>query len=536
MIFSKVGRSTLIRSATLIALCAGLFFFCGVAPCLGQACSNGWTLGHQTPQGIFRSSAVHSEGKIYLVGGGLAEGGFLNRVWIYDVDSDTWSLGAPYDLQGWMNTCAVAYQGKVYMFGGWKSSTVFLQATRIYNIAGNTWTMGADVPFLASGSYCAQIDGKVYLAGGSDAPYSMHKHHAAYDIATNSWDSGTADLPTARAYGLGATDGERFYVFGSDSDDRSYAYDPQLQIWAELDRMGDARMSPAGGYAGSTLWAVSGGDVVHGVPDWWDPLTGSERYRIGANHWETLSAPLVPVTASASAVVPGRHGGALYVFGGTQIDHERNETQILNLCVAQLESVSPSLAVNGAPTELTIDGWGFERYDTAYLEDDDWIESLSDLQVPDARTITGSVGAFARVGLYDLVVQSSSGESARIEDALTVCGCLIGEQCIDVGQTHPTNLCLLCDPTRARFDWSFNDGVACDDELFCNGSDLCLSGSCADHAGDPCAADQRCDEGLDKCLPTGDDTDEDDDDDGDPEDDDIADPGMSKDDDESCGC
>ncbi|HIF62769.1 MAG TPA: hypothetical protein EYQ35_01260, partial [candidate division UBP10 bacterium] len=39
---------------------------------------------------------------------------------------------------------------------------------------------------------------------------------------------------------------------------------------------------------------------------------------------------------------------------------------------------------------------------------------------------------------------------------------------------------------------SGEDGSACDDGLFCNGSDTCSGGSCSNHAGDPCSGGSEC--------------------------------------------
>jgi hypothetical protein len=40
--------------------------------------------------------------------------------------------------------------------------------------------------------------------------------------------------------------------------------------------------------------------------------------------------------------------------------------------------------------------------------------------------------------------------------------------------------------------------AACDDGMFCNGSDSCMDGACAAHTGDPCAG-RACDEMADSC-------------------------------------
>lgn len=43
------------------------------------------------------------------------------------------------------------------------------------------------------------------------------------------------------------------------------------------------------------------------------------------------------------------------------------------------------------------------------------------------------------------------------------------------------------------------DDTPCDDGVFCNGTDRCVAGACADHAGDPCGASTRCDEATMSC-------------------------------------
>ena len=48
------------------------------------------------------------------------------------------------------------------------------------------------------------------------------------------------------------------------------------------------------------------------------------------------------------------------------------------------------------------------------------------------------------------------------------------------------------------------DGTSCDDRMFCNGADTCLTATCTVHAGDPCAGgiecNNVCNEGADSCT------------------------------------
>jgi cysteine-rich repeat protein len=66
-----------------------------------------------------------------------------------------------------------------------------------------------------------------------------------------------------------------------------------------------------------------------------------------------------------------------------------------------------------------------------------------------------------------------------------------------------------CDDTLDTCSAPDTDGSACDDSLFCNGADTCQGGTCSGHAGDPCPgpdADancaESCDEAGDDCTAT----------------------------------
>lgn len=60
-----------------------------------------------------------------------------------------------------------------------------------------------------------------------------------------------------------------------------------------------------------------------------------------------------------------------------------------------------------------------------------------------------------------------------------------------------------CDPIDGCTAPPTNDGGACDDGLFCNGTDTCNAGTCGVHTGDPCTGGAECqnvcDEGADSC-------------------------------------
>ena len=71
-------------------------------------------------------------------------------------------------------------------------------------------------------------------------------------------------------------------------------------------------------------------------------------------------------------------------------------------------------------------------------------------------------------------------------------------ECLNAGHCDDSNVC-----TDDSCDGSYtcqhaNNTAACDDTLFCNGTDTCSGGSCSQHTGDPCVGGGECNESCDE--------------------------------------
>ncbi len=109
-------------------------------------------------------------------------------------------------------------------------------------------------------------------------------------------------------------------------------------------------------------------------------------------------------------------------------------------------------------------------------------------------------------------------------------GCYVDGACWEDGDVNPDNVCEICHVSFSRTEWDGNDGVSCEDDLFCNGDDTCNGTSC-DHTGDPCESGYHCREETDECiLSTDDDATDDDTADDDTTDDDTVDDDSADDD------
>ena len=84
-------------------------------------------------------------------------------------------------------------------------------------------------------------------------------------------------------------------------------------------------------------------------------------------------------------------------------------------------------------------------------------------------------------------------------------GCSIEGACVATDAIDPANPCQICDPQRSAQDWSPQDGVGCDDGLFCTTDDACQAGLCRGEEricedGVACNGVSTCDETAAKCT------------------------------------
>ncbi len=98
----------------------------------------------------------------------------------------------------------------------------------------------------------------------------------------------------------------------------------------------------------------------------------------------------------------------------------------------------------------------------------------------------------------------SDSDSDTDTDTDSCTGCLIGSECFPDGVANPLNSCEVCDTANSTTYWTDNNGISCDDGLFCNGADTCLGGTCSVHSGDPCGDDGLFCNGAESCNETGD--------------------------------
>jgi hypothetical protein len=161
------------------------------------AAADTWRYVAPMPVARAYSPVVAVDGQLYAFTDGIHPA--THR---YDPATDTWSQLAPSPSSRAYFVAAVVDR-KIYLIGGCFSSDCRIGVTNlveIYDIATNSWSIGPAMPTPRWGSAVGVIGGKIYVAaGGSPCPFCFPQHNVleVFDPATNLWTT-KAPLPTRR--------------------------------------------------------------------------------------------------------------------------------------------------------------------------------------------------------------------------------------------------------------------------------------------------------------------------------------------------
>lgn len=128
--------------------------------------TDGWTQTVEKPTPVSEVSSVVIGGEIYVPGGKLESGEISDQLEIYDIDNNTWQIGAALPLP--LSAYSLAtIDGQVYLFGGW-DGVRYRDEVFIYNPQEDVWTAGPAMPTARASSGAAVSGRKIYIIGGFD--------------------------------------------------------------------------------------------------------------------------------------------------------------------------------------------------------------------------------------------------------------------------------------------------------------------------------------------------------------------------------
>lgn len=124
-----------------------------------------WTQLATCPMGLAGSSALYYNKKIYVFGGVDYTGGVSNSLYIYDIDSNSWSTGASAIFKS-AYAAHFADEELLYYCGGLNENSYSISNVQIYNVNDNTWTNEVPMEHARTSAQGCVCNNKGYVIGG----------------------------------------------------------------------------------------------------------------------------------------------------------------------------------------------------------------------------------------------------------------------------------------------------------------------------------------------------------------------------------
>ena len=204
-----------------------------------------------------------------------ADGFATNAFAAYDTNTDTWTPLAPDPfVTDHYGAASGAFNGKVYVVGG---TSGFSNAVWIYDIATNSWSLGTSAPtgpFELAGY--TQVGQFLYVVGGYDTSFVNLNTTLRLDMssAPGTWETGPTFTPQLADFGLAFDPGTNtLYSLGGDLPNDGNPFNSTAQV-NELDVSGwpggtwnpsppdlpapPRQAAQAGFFGNGDIWAVGG--------------------------------------------------------------------------------------------------------------------------------------------------------------------------------------------------------------------------------------------------------------------------------------
>lgn len=267
-----------------------------------------------TEAGVTHMASILVDHTIWVFGGrsGTHPGPVTEEVWIYDIDTDSWTPGPNLPKQLSSGYCVNA--GRVFHYvGGFFNACNGLQDAYHFTLDLDAWLANPStawennrkpLPRPRSHVSVSHMAGKIYVFGGEhghDYCYSGQPQQGidlaevdVYDIESDTWTE-LPDLPYARSHAEGMTfalDGRIFQVgseVSSTTSETTLMYDPDLGIWIELPgwEFPETIMAPAVGVYRDSLYITHGGYPGRNDPKSFTKYTTIARSPVYELGWNT---------------------------------------------------------------------------------------------------------------------------------------------------------------------------------------------------------------------------------------------------------
>ena len=321
---------------------------------------------------IIESPAVTSDGTFGYSAGGNNQGTPTNAVYRYDPVANTWTPLA--NVITGFSDAGIAYSvntNKIYVFGGIDPNFNVLATTQIYDIGSNTWSMGAPMPdpsgrYFAAAAYCF-FNGKIYVIGGFDGTtFSEQSQTWEYDPGANTWNTSRVPIPVAMGGAGYSIIGGVVYLAGhwngGVASTDHYRYDILDDSWSAVAPVPVPMYRPAAAGVGAQEYLVGGGSPFIGpsanaqarkTASMKAPAisyTSTYIYDTGTNTWSIGPSTNVPHSFPGGTAI----GNRLLVVAGYNGTTDTNTVETTTICGANTNAYTHTYADAGLHAFLQI--------------------------------------------------------------------------------------------------------------------------------------------------------------------------------------
>ena len=271
-----------------------------------------WEVLPSMPHPVFAPAVAADGGRIYVIGG--EDGGYQQHTQIYDIGTNTWSVGAPAPLAlSWAS--AAALSDGIHLVGGVSSGAAALQTHWIYDPGADAWSVAPPLPAPVAGGTAQVLSGTMVVAGGIDGPGNHSDNVHIFDPATNTWSAG-APVPGERINWSSAVFLGRMFGAGGgtppgiSTGDELLAYDVTSNDWEVLIPLIQEREAHGSGVSDGRF-CVFGGRIARSG-NFNTPFSSMECYDGALGTW----SPSSPLPNARQALGSVTVGSFMYAIGG----------------------------------------------------------------------------------------------------------------------------------------------------------------------------------------------------------------------------
>jgi len=307
----------LVNATLCLSLLAGLFSEAAEDETILGAMRWGPNSPIPIENGLTQTTIVAADnGLIYIIGGGL---GFrpderTDEVLAYDPRSDTYTILSTIPIPPGISAygAAVAIGNNIYVFGGISGvlTPAYLQSLWIYDIDLNSWSAGADMPAQRYGSAVGVVNGQIIIAGGGTTVVQTSTW--IYDPVSDSYST-VAPMPdgffTYRIHGVGLSDrgdaGQLRAFAGGFNGTGHFIYDVATDTWSMGPPIPFGITDPGVATRGSNIYVTGGTSPARGR---------LQIFNLDSNTWSQGAMMAGPVNNTSAAMTAE---GVIYNIGGS---------------------------------------------------------------------------------------------------------------------------------------------------------------------------------------------------------------------------